>query len=373
MSLLTLSGPGLVLTFSHEDDRLTLVQMQRQGGEPILHADAALEQSGAGPVGNPLAVVVVDDGPRAGVWGAGTFRVRRIESDQSHLRAYLDHDELPMQLAIDVAVEGHVASWRAQACWQGPDDVEADIYFPLLSRVQFAADGQDRALLAVISGSVAGPLSQVNVRRTYLGNLSCPVFLIDGGDRGLAVLDDNRADYAPDPGACVGRSHAIGNTFPLAANTVWPPKEDAPPPGEHGPFVGVCHTRRFSALAAEGEATAADPPDNDKDTFLSRGDCADLGPIRTYAYEGAWQAGASWLRERRSFDGHSFALFVALYAGSRLFLEAFRAETPLMAGGVRTVQVVALGVMLGAAGYLYHRRFLTAEDAPGGDVPDAIH
>lgn len=80
-----------------------------------------------------------------------------------------------------------------------------------------------------------------------------------------------------------------------------------------------------------------------------------------------------WLRERRSFDGYLFTLFVALYTGSRLFLEAFRAETPLMAGGVRTVQVVALGVMLGAAGYLYHRHFLTAEDAPGGDVPDAIH
>lgn len=80
-----------------------------------------------------------------------------------------------------------------------------------------------------------------------------------------------------------------------------------------------------------------------------------------------------WLRERRSFDGHSFALFVALYAGSRLFLEAFRAETPLMASGVRTVQVVALGVMVGAAGYLYRRRFLPMEEAPGGDVPDAIH
>jgi len=80
-----------------------------------------------------------------------------------------------------------------------------------------------------------------------------------------------------------------------------------------------------------------------------------------------------WLRKRRSFDGHSFALFVALYAGLRLFLEAFRAETPLMVGGVRTVQVVALGVLLGAAGYLYRRHFLTAEDSPGGDVLDAIH
>jgi phosphatidylglycerol:prolipoprotein diacylglycerol transferase len=80
-----------------------------------------------------------------------------------------------------------------------------------------------------------------------------------------------------------------------------------------------------------------------------------------------------WQRERRSFDGSSFTLFVTLYAGSRLFLEAFRAETPLMANGVRTVQVVALGVVVSAVGYLYRRRFLAAEDSPGGGVPDAIH
>jgi len=80
-----------------------------------------------------------------------------------------------------------------------------------------------------------------------------------------------------------------------------------------------------------------------------------------------------WRRKQRAFDGHSFTLFVALYAGSRLFLEAFRAETPLMANGVRTAQVIALGVVVSAVGYLYRRRFLSAEDPPGGDVPDAIH
>ena len=79
-----------------------------------------------------------------------------------------------------------------------------------------------------------------------------------------------------------------------------------------------------------------------------------------------------WRRERRSFDGHSFALFVAVYAGSRLFLEAFRAETPLMADGVRAVQVLALGVVLIAVGYLYRRRFPPTEGVPGGNVPDAI-
>jgi phosphatidylglycerol:prolipoprotein diacylglycerol transferase len=86
-----------------------------------------------------------------------------------------------------------------------------------------------------------------------------------------------------------------------------------------------------------------------------------------------------WWRARRSFDGYSFTLFVVLYAGHRLFLEAFRAETPLMANGVRAVQVVALGIMLIAVAYLYRRRFLSTEfltqgeALPGGDAPDAIH
>ncbi len=57
------------------------------------------------------------------------------------------------------------------------------------------------------------------------------------------------------------------------------------------------------------------------------------------------------------FDGYTFVLFVALYAGSRLLLEAFRADAPLISGGLRAVQLVALGVMLAAVWYLYRRRF----------------
>ena len=64
------------------------------------------------------------------------------------------------------------------------------------------------------------------------------------------------------------------------------------------------------------------------------------------------------------FDGYSFALFVAAYAGSRLFLEAFRADAHLMTGGLRAVQVVALGAMLGAVWTLYHRRFPASRGAP---------
>jgi len=70
-----------------------------------------------------------------------------------------------------------------------------------------------------------------------------------------------------------------------------------------------------------------------------------------------------WRRERRPFDGYSFGVFLALLAGSRLFLEAFRADAPLMVNGVRTVQVAMLAVMLGAVGYLYYRRFPATGEA----------
>jgi phosphatidylglycerol:prolipoprotein diacylglycerol transferase len=77
-----------------------------------------------------------------------------------------------------------------------------------------------------------------------------------------------------------------------------------------------------------------------------------------------------WQGERRSFgklrtvpfDGYIFVLFVALYAGSRLLLEAFRADAALISGGLRAAQVIALGVLLVAVWYLYRRRFPAASD-----------
>lgn len=70
-----------------------------------------------------------------------------------------------------------------------------------------------------------------------------------------------------------------------------------------------------------------------------------------------------WQQERRPFDGYIFVLFVALYAGSRLFLEAFRADAALISGGLRAVQVIALGVLLVAVWFLYRRRFSATSDA----------
>lgn len=73
------------------------------------------------------------------------------------------------------------------------------------------------------------------------------------------------------------------------------------------------------------------------------------------------------MRMERPFRGYTFTLFVALYAGSRLLLETFRADAPLTASGVRLVQPIALVVLLGAVWYLYHRRFTpTTEPVEAG-------
>jgi prolipoprotein diacylglyceryltransferase len=78
-----------------------------------------------------------------------------------------------------------------------------------------------------------------------------------------------------------------------------------------------------------------------------------------------WQADRSPFGKLRTvpFDSYIFVLFLALYAGSRLFLEAFRADAALISGGLRAAQVIALGVLLVAVWFLYRRRFSTASDA----------
>jgi len=60
---------------------------------------------------------------------------------------------------------------------------------------------------------------------------------------------------------------------------------------------------------------------------------------------------------RRRYDGQVALLSVLLYGGSRLFLEAYRAQPILILGGVRAVQVLALLATLGSLGALYARRF----------------
>jgi phosphatidylglycerol:prolipoprotein diacylglycerol transferase len=58
---------------------------------------------------------------------------------------------------------------------------------------------------------------------------------------------------------------------------------------------------------------------------------------------------------RQATPGTAAWLFVALYSGQRVFLEAFRAESWLLPGGWRAVQVLGL-IALGAALWVLSRR-----------------
>ena len=55
-----------------------------------------------------------------------------------------------------------------------------------------------------------------------------------------------------------------------------------------------------------------------------------------------------WFRKAVSPPGSDFLLFVALTAGARLFLEAFRGDSTLIFGGVRLAQVLAWIVLAAA-------------------------
>ncbi len=58
----------------------------------------------------------------------------------------------------------------------------------------------------------------------------------------------------------------------------------------------------------------------------------------------AWWATTS-LRFR-GMEGRPFLVAAAVYAGGRLFVDAFKETTPLMMNGIHVVQIVALGVTL---------------------------
>ncbi len=291
MSFLTLGGHGLNLTFDHDGHRLRLTGMTGPDGRPYLHADPDAHDLGAGRVGNPLALFI-RQGPRAGSWDLGDFRVLNLEADDRSLLAYCQHDTLPLLFALQVSVDGQVATWRGQIGWNGDDAVDLEAYFPLLSRLIPGDPAHDRALFPHISGSVQGPLGEVNYRQGYLGGIAAPCFFVDGGERGIAFLDDNRADFSPDPGACVFRSYVVGNRLPLDIQ----PRDSG---GADGPFAGICHVRRFRPASEVGAEFIIAEDHRNPPPLQCSGDLVDLGPVRTCAYEGDWRQGAEWVRNER--------------------------------------------------------------------------
>ncbi|HLH02949.1 MAG TPA: DUF6259 domain-containing protein [Bryobacteraceae bacterium] len=295
---IVIGGPALKLEFTNDNSRLLLVQMRKGDDRPLLFRDGDGKTPGPGPVGNPFAIVI-RNGPHKGQWGPASFRVLKLQTANDCLIAYLAHDELPLALILEVSVEGSVATWRGQVLWNGSDPVEIDTYLPLFSRTRFSSPQTDRLLTAEVSGMALNSLGDVNFSDAYIGSLSAPLFLVEGGGRGLAVVDQNRAEYAADPGDCALRGQVVGNTFPIS-DMPW--DERKPKGGASGPFIGIRYTRWFRSISeAGGEAEWAQAEKvPDTPPVRKLGDAVDIGPVRTYAYHGSWQNGGLWLRHERS-------------------------------------------------------------------------
>ncbi len=71
-------------------------------------------------------------------------------------------------------------------------------------------------------------------------------------------------------------------------------------------------------------------------------------PVQLYEVLVGIIALAAWWRaaRQRRPDGRLFLLTLTIYAGGRLVFDAFRANTPLTAGGFHIVQIVSLAVAL---------------------------
>jgi len=137
-----LSGPPVIVEYAQRSNKLALVQIQCGDTLPLLSSDGQFRQPGASD--GPLAVII-RDGKFASTNTMANFHIVKLDYTERRLRAYLEHDSMPLLIAMDVSVEGSVIEWVGQALWNGDEKIEAEILFPLLSRVKFDSPLRDRA------------------------------------------------------------------------------------------------------------------------------------------------------------------------------------------------------------------------------------
>ena len=170
--------------FVRNANSLKIGQIQHKNSPALLYSDEQLRQPGAGFLGNPLAIII-RSGTHQGTYQLDSFYLTHEEHSSRQLLAYFHHQQVPMQFGMEVSIEGNVIGWRGQLIWNGPDDTEVDCYFPLLSRIRFESATRDRLVAGELSGSEKGPTGAINYSSTYIGGLSSPVYLVEGGGRGL--------------------------------------------------------------------------------------------------------------------------------------------------------------------------------------------
>jgi phosphatidylglycerol:prolipoprotein diacylglycerol transferase len=97
-------------------------------------------------------------------------------------------------------------------------------------------------------------------------------------------------------------------------------------------------------------------------------------PVQLYELVVGFLAlGAWWLAsrpERRAFAGRPFLMATAVYAGGRLFVEAFRDNAWYTAGGLHVVQILSLIIMLGSLIFLARLSSRATTTAAGDALSD---
>jgi prolipoprotein diacylglyceryltransferase len=209
----------------------------------------------------------------------------------------------------------------------------------------------DRVAVLVLIGLVAGLLgARVGYVVQHLGSYAADP---------LGLFSPNPATLALAPGLLIGSIAMLiaGQRWQLS---LWRTL-DALAPGLAvlGVAVGVAHL-------ASGDAFGA-PAQLPWSIVLWE---EARHPSQVYEIIGALAVLAiwRWSRVRHPFDGYSFLLVVALSSAARVFLEAFRGDSWIVAGGLRGAQVVALAVLALCLAAL--RRLARRTLAPAAAQPD---
>lgn len=195
------------------------------------------------------------------------------------------------------------------------------------------------------AGFVTLVVGLLSARMIYI-LLHLPAYLANPAD----ILSLDLGSFAPLPGAAVGL--LAGAVFVARRHLPWALLVDALAPAL---AAGLA---LWSIAALLGGTSYGRPADLPWAITLWG---ARRHPTQIYEFLAALAILAVlwWMRRRQAYPGRVFLLFVALYGGARLFLEAFRADSWLLPGGLRGAQVlglvaiaVALTIMARRAGEL---------------------
>ncbi len=163
--------------------------------------------------------------------------------------------------------------------------------------------------------------------------LHLPAYLANPAD----IISPDLGSFAPLPGAVVGL--IVGAAFVLRRRLPWAPLMDALAPAL---AAGLALWSIAALLGGTGYGRPADLP------WAITLWGARRHPTQVYEFLAALAILAVlWrVRKRQAYPGQAFLLFVALYGGARLFLEAFRADSWLLPGGLRGAQVLGLAAVV---------------------------